>query len=237
VAREAAQTAEDARTIALRHTQDAQLAETQAELAQEKERREAAERAARDAEGRANEDRAKLDLEHAERERAASTPPPTPAPEPEVSPTLPSPSGQAEKKEARAQLTLQMKAYFETTDTPRGLVVTLPDRDFRGASLDPAVAVRVGNLASVIAGQSGLRIEVDGHGEQWSGERAEAVRYALLRGGMPAGGMATQDCGTTRPLVSNVTPSGREQNRRVEIVISGEPIGTLANWDRTYSLR
>jgi flagellar motor protein MotB len=237
MAREATQTAEDARTIALRHTQDAQLAETQAALAQEKERREAAERAARDAEARASEDRAKLDSERAERERAASTPAPTAAPEPEASLTLPSSSRGTGKREARVQLTQRMRAYFETADTPRGLVVTLSDHDFRGASLDPAVAARIADLASVIAGQSGLRIEVDGHGEQWSGERAGAVRYALLRGGMPAGGVATQDCGTTRPLVSNATASGREQNRRVEIVISGEPIGTLASWDRTYSLR
>ncbi len=135
------------------------------------------------------------------------------------------------------QLAQRMSAYFETIDTPRGLVLMLPDRDFRGVSLDPAVAARIVNLASVIAGQSGLRIEVDGHGEQWSGERAEAVRYALLRGGMPAGDTAIRDYGRTRPLVSNATASGREKNRRVEIVLSGDSIGTLASWDRTYSLR
>jgi flagellar motor protein MotB len=222
----------------MRHTQDTQLAEAHSALAQERERREAAEQASRNAVARASEVRSKLDLERAERERAASAPARTP--EPEVSPTLPSPSRrdiEAGKSEARVQLLQRMKTYFETIDTPRGLVVTLSDRDFRGVSLDPAVATRIVNVAIVIAGQSGLRIEVDGHGEQWSGERAEAVRYALLRGGMPSGGVAIQDCGTTRPLVSNATASGREQNRRVEIVISGSPIGTLANWDRTYSLR
>jgi flagellar motor protein MotB len=237
VARQAAQTAEDARTIALRHTQEAQLAEARTALAQETERREAAERAARNAEAQANEDRAKLDLARADRERAVSTPASAPTPEPEASPTLPSPSRETGKGEARVQLTQRMRAYFETADTPRGLVVTLPDRDFKGVSLDAEIAARIVNLASVIAGQSGLRVEVDGHGEQWSGERADAVRYALVRGGMPAGSMTTQDCGTTRPLVSNATTSGREQNRRVEIVISGEPIGTLASWDRTYSLK
>ena len=103
--------------------------------------------------------------------------------------------------------------------------------------MDPGVAARIVNLAGMIAGQSGLRIEVDGHGEQWSGERAEAVRYALLRGGMPAEAMSTRDSGTARPVGSNATAGGREQNRRVEIVISGDPIGTLASWDRTYSLR
>ena len=239
VAREAAQTAEDARTIAVRHTQDAKLAEAHAALAQEKERREAAEQAARNAEARASEDRAKFDLERAERERPVSVPAaaPAPAPVPEARVSLPSPSRRDNKSEARVQLAERMKTYFDTTDTPRGLLVTLSDHDFQGVSLDPAVASRIARLASVLSEQSGLRIEVDGHGEQWSGERAEAVRYALVRGGMRTGDLATQDCGTTRPLVSNATPSGREQNRRVEIVISGEPIGTLASWDRTYSLR
>jgi hypothetical protein len=42
--------------------------------------------------------------------------------------------------------------------------------------------------------------------------------------------------GNSEPLASNATPSGREQNRRVEVVISGDPIGTLASWDRTYNV-
>jgi flagellar motor protein MotB len=139
--------------------------------------------------------------------------------------------------QARMQLAQRMNSYCETTDTPRGLVVMLPDREFRGVALDPAVAARIANMASVIARQSGLRVEVEGHGEQWSGERAQAVRYALLRSGMALGDIASRDLGTTRPLVSNATAGGRETNRRVEIVISGEPIGTLASWDRKYSLK
>jgi hypothetical protein len=42
--------------------------------------------------------------------------------------------------------------------------------------------------------------------------------------------------GKTRPLLSNDTPAGRARNRRVEVVISGEPIGTTASWDQTYTL-
>jgi outer membrane protein OmpA-like peptidoglycan-associated protein len=239
VARAAAQTAEDARTIAMRHQQDARLAETQAALAQEKDRREAAERAARDAEVRANESRAKLDQERAERDRVV-TPAAAPESRPEPSATLPPPPGRnidAEKRDARVQLTQRMSAYFATIDTPRGLVIMLAERDFRGVSPDPAVAAGLVNLASTIAGQNGLRIVIEGHGEELSGERAEAVRYALLRGGMQAGSVGTRDWGTARPLVSNATPGGREKNRRVEVVITGEPIGTLASWDRTYPLR
>ena len=240
VAREAAQRAEDARAIAIRQTQDSRLAEAQSALAQEKDRREAAEQAARNAEARANADRAKLDLERAERDRVVITPASAPAPVPEVNPTFPSPIARdidAERREARIQLAQRMNSYFETTDTPRGLVVVLPDREFRGVALDPAVAARIANMASVIARQSGLRVEVEGHGEKWSGERAQAVRNAFLRSGMPLGHVESRDLGTTRPSVSNAAAGGRERNRRVEIVISGEPIGTLASWDRKYSLK
>lgn len=245
VARESAQTAEDARTIAIRHNQDAKLAETQSALAQEKQRREAAEQAARDAEIRASEDRAKLERERAERELAAreraqreaavSAPAPEPAPRVPVSPA--STSRPDNRSEFRTKLAGRLNSYLATTDTPRGLVVMVSDADFHGGSLDPSVAARIVNLAGVIADQPGLRVEIDGHGEQWSGERAETVRYALIRGGLPSRSTTIQDCGTSRPLASNATAAGREQNRRVEIVISGEPIGTVASWDRTYSLR
>jgi flagellar motor protein MotB len=235
VARQAAQTAEDARTIAFRQKQDTQLADAKAALERERELREQAEQAARNAEARVSEGEAKLAMERAARERAESQPPVQPTPEPQATVTVPPPPRRdtdAEKSQARLRLTQRMNSYFQTVDTPRGLTVTIPDNDFRGNSLDADVSARIVNLANMIAGQPGLRIEVEGHGEQWAGERAESVRYALLRGGMNRGDVATRDYGTTRPIGSD-----REQNRRVEIVISGEPIGTLASWDRKYSLR
>jgi outer membrane protein OmpA-like peptidoglycan-associated protein len=62
------------------------------------------------------------------------------------------------------------------------------------------------------------------------------VREALVRFGVPAPWVTARGLGSTRPIAGNNSSSGREQNRRVEIVISGDPIGAMAYWDRTYPL-
>ena len=62
----------------------------------------------------------------------------------------------------------------------------------------------------------------------------EAVRDALQRGGLRS--VSARGMGTSRPLGPNSGPAGREQNRRIEIVISGDTIGSLPSWDKTYSL-
>jgi flagellar motor protein MotB len=248
-ARQSAQTAEDARTIAVKRAQDAELADARATAAQERERREAAERAAQEARTEASEQKAGLEQERLNRERAeASAAVAAPKPAPEVI-LVPAPGhaerqSEARKSELRSQLMRRMNSYFPTTDTPRGLVITLHDRDFRGAIMDPAMAARVANLAAMIAAEPGLRVEVDGHtdavtsrGEQISNARASSVRDTMVRGGMSSKAVLARDMGNERPLVSNATVNGREQNRRVEIVVSGDPIGYLAHWDRSYSVR
>ena len=80
-----------------------------------------------------------------------------------------------------------------------------------------------------------LTVEVDGH-ERFSSERAEAVHDVLVRHGLPAGAVLTRGLGNARPLASNASAAGREQNRRVEIVVSGNPIGDLPYWDKRYTL-
>ena len=103
------------------------------------------------------------------------------------------------------------------------------------------MASRIGRLAAILAPYSDLRIVVEGSSDSASNEsqatrRAESVRQTLIRSGMPPDRSAIRALGDSRPLVSNSSASGREQNRRVEIVISGDSIGTLPFWDRTYSL-
>jgi flagellar motor protein MotB len=239
-ARQAAQTAEDARSIAAKHSQDDELAKARAEAAEERAKREEAERAAREARIQAEQERAR-----AEAAAAANTSPqtepqvvPMPAPPPPRAERQPEPvQPDSRKTEARMQLLRRMNSFFPTTDTPRGLVIMLHDRDFRGPALDPAIAARMANLASMIAGQHGLNIEVEGHGEEGSAARAAEVRDTMVRGGLPTDTVIARGMGMSRPLVAAGSPGAREQNRRVEIIISGEPIGTLATWDRSYSLR
>ena len=241
-ARQAAQTAEDARAIAIKRKQETELAEARATAAEERGRREAAERAARQAQIQASQQQSKIAEERVQQEQAEAAAAPSilkPPPEPAQIPTPAPPAREPEvrKSEVRVQLMQSMNSYFTTNDSPRGLMITLHDRDFRGAALDPAISARLANLAAMIAAHPGLRIQVDGHGEEFSSERAAAVRDTLIRAGMLSRDVSAQGFGTSRPLVSNASNSGREQNRRVEIVVTGDSIGTLAHWDRSYPVR
>jgi outer membrane protein OmpA-like peptidoglycan-associated protein len=85
-------------------------------------------------------------------------------------------------------------------------------------------------------------VEVEGHSDNPEGsgvsrQRANRVRELLIGAGVPNNMVEVSDRGASRPLVSNSTEEGRAQNRRVEIIISGDAIGTLPFWDRAYNLR
>jgi flagellar motor protein MotB len=249
-AREAAQTAEDARLITMKRQQEAQVAEAKATAEQERQRRMQAEAAAQAAQAQAQAaqaqaqalqeqataDRSVVDQERSARQQAqaqaavmSQIPPPPP-------PQAVQGNGDA-KREARMGLYRQLGACsLETMDTPRGLVVTVPASDFSGQTLQPGVASRISQVAAVINTHPGLMVEVDDNGDGGSGERAESVRAALIGGGVPAGSISVRAMGNSRPVASNSTPAGRDANRRVEIAISGDAIGTMPYWDRSYSI-
>jgi flagellar motor protein MotB len=135
----------------------------------------------------------------------------------------------------------QLNRSLITRDTPRGLVVTIPDRGFSGAQLREPGAGEVARVSALIVANPGLRVEVEGYTDSDSSEalasrRAQEVREALIARGVPSAVASARGFGNSRPLASNNTENGREENRRVEIVISGEPIGNLPIWDRTYTL-
>ncbi len=250
-AREAAQTAEDARIITMKRQQDAQIAEAKAEADRERQRRmqaeavaqaaqaqaQAAQSQAQAAQAQASADRMMLDQERSVRQRVQaqaavmSQIPPPPPPQPVLS----GPSQQT--RDLRMSLYRQLGACsLETIDTPRGLVVTIPAAAFMGHTLQTGAASRVAQVAQVIMAQPGLMVEVDDNGEGNSGERAESVRAALIGAGVPPGEISVRAEGNSRPVASIATPEGREANRRVEIAISGPAIGNMPYWDRSYSI-
>jgi len=249
-ARQAAQTAEDARTITIKRKQDEELTAARGQAAQAQQLKAQAEAEAERARAQSSADRAQLDEERSARQRAEAeaqaakaAPPPPPAP---VVIVQPPPPADSQKSELRMRLLRDLSTAVNTLDTPRGLVVTLPDSVFRGNALVPNEYANLSRVASIVAAQPGLYVQIEGNtdssgsesrDEQTSYERAAAVRDALMRSGVPASVISTRGLGSSRPLVSNATPSGREQNRRVEITISGDPIGALPYWDKTYSLR
>ena len=127
-------------------------------------------------------------------------------------------------------------------DTARGLVATVPDSDFTGSELHTAVSGRLTRIAAIIMAHPGLRIEVEGNsytsaGQEMSTERAETVRRALIAQGIPESGITARGMGDTHLFGPNTSVAGRAANRRVEIVISGNPIGDLPLWDHPYPLK
>jgi len=254
-ARRAAQTAEDARAITIKRKQDEELTQARDQVARERELRAHAEADAQRAQSQESADRMQLEQERtaltraeAEAAGARAVPQQAPAPPPAVvqtQPAQPSVSVDPQKTGMRVELMQELSSAAMARDTPRGLMVTLPDADFRGTAVSPNVYGSVSRIASIVATHPGLYVQVDGHtseggsesrDQEFSYERAAAVRDALVRSGVPVNAISARGLGSSRPIVSNSSPSGREQNRRVEITISGDPIGTVASWDKTYPL-
>jgi outer membrane protein OmpA-like peptidoglycan-associated protein len=144
---------------------------------------------------------------------------------------------QADKAELRTQLLAQFNAILQTRDTARGLIVNMSDVLFDTGkySLRPLAREKLAKVAGIVSGHPGLRLDVEGYtdnvggddyNQQLSEQRGEAVRGYLTDQGMAAGSVSSKGFGKTQPVASNDTAEGRQQNRRVELVISGEVIGT-----------
>jgi outer membrane protein OmpA-like peptidoglycan-associated protein len=143
---------------------------------------------------------------------------------------------EAEKAQLRATLLLQFNAILQTRDTARGLIVNLSDVLFDTAkfSLRSEAREKLAKVAGIVSGHPGLRLAVEGHtdnvggdsyNQQLSEERGSAVRDYLTQQGMLQASVTTKGFGKSQPVATNDTAAGRQQNRRVELVISGEVIG------------
>jgi outer membrane protein OmpA-like peptidoglycan-associated protein len=156
-------------------------------------------------------------------------------------PPPPPASRQPSQTEARVQLLERLNGALTTRDTPRGLVITVTDAGFGGSALRPQASEAVKRVAGILASQRGLRVAVEGHTDsaetrELSAQRAGAVRSALVASGLPANEITSQGLGNSRLIDSNASEAGKIENRRVEIVVSGDTIGALPFWDRTYSV-
>ena len=144
---------------------------------------------------------------------------------------------EAEKAELRSQLLKQFNAVLQTRDTARGLIVNMSDVLFDTGryTLRPLAREKLAKVAGIVSGHPGLKLDVEGHtdsvgsddsNQRLSEQRGGAVRDYLTHEGMPAASVTTKGLGETQPVATNDSPAGRQQNRRVELVISGEVIGT-----------
>jgi outer membrane protein OmpA-like peptidoglycan-associated protein len=137
----------------------------------------------------------------------------------------------------RAQLLEQFNKVLPTTDTPRGLQVNMGDVLFDTGKYNLRMPAQLGlaKLSGIVLSHPGLKLAVEGYtdttgtavfNQTLSEQRANTVRDYLIQQGLDAGSITAQGFGPADPVASNDTPQGRQQNRRVEIIISGEVIGT-----------
>jgi len=259
-ARQAAQTAEDARIITLKRQEDNRIAEertaaaareaaarTRAEQAAlqqqiETQKRELAEsqQAAAKAEAEAAERnraqaqaQAQLAAQEAQRASAARQNAEAEA----ASARQQAARAEHEKQERRQQLTLQLDAVLQTRDTPRGLVVNMSDVVFDSGAytLKPTAKEKLAKISGIVEAHPGLKLEVEGFTDNvgspdsnqvLSEKRADAVRQYLIMQGVNPSLLTSHGFGESRPVASNDTVSGRQMNRRVEMIVSGEIIGS-----------
>jgi len=141
-----------------------------------------------------------------------------------------------EKQELRARLLQQLNSILSTRDSARGLIANMSDVLFRSGSFEllPGARERLAKVSGIVLAYPSLHLQVEGHtdsvgadeyNQQLSEHRAQSVRDYLVQQGINQYSIESRGFGKTEPIASNDTPEGRQQNRRVELVLSGDAIG------------
>jgi outer membrane protein OmpA-like peptidoglycan-associated protein len=148
--------------------------------------------------------------------------------------------GEAEKAAMRAKLSEQLNSILQTHDSARGLIVSMSDVLFDTGkySLKAGAREKLAKVAGILLAYPGLNIEVGGYTDNVGGDamnqklsenRATSVRDYLVQQGVATNSVSTKGFGNTSPVASNNNSAGRQQNRRVELLVSGEAIGNPVN--------
>jgi len=142
-----------------------------------------------------------------------------------------------DREELRAKLLLQFNAILATRDTARGLVVNLSDVLFDSGqyTLRPLAREKLAKISGIVLAYPDLKLAIEGNTDSVGSEamnqtlserRAGSVMDYLAKQSVPAASMTSQGFGKSQPIASNDTAEGRQQNRRVEMIVSGDVIGT-----------
>jgi len=145
-----------------------------------------------------------------------------------------------EKQEMRARLLQQLNSVLATRDTARGLIANMSDVLFKSGSFEllPGARERLAKVSGIVLAYQGLHLAVEGHTDsigtdeynrRLSEQRAQAVSDYLVAQGISSDAITASGFGKSEPVASNDTPEGRQQNRRVELVVSGNAIGNAAD--------
>jgi len=242
VAREEVQTAEDSREIAVKKMdEERQANERQASADAQAQSQAQADEATRQKE-QAQSDAAKAQADMAANQ-AASTAAVAAAQADAEQSRLAAQQAQQNAQQAdldkaamRTRLSDQLNSILQTRDSARGLIVSMSDVLFDTGkySLKPGAREKLAKVAGILLAYPGLNIEVDGYtdnvgsdemNQTLSENRAGSVRDYLVQQGVTTNSVSAKGLGNTLPVASNDDSAGRQQNRRVELVVSGDAIG------------
>jgi outer membrane protein OmpA-like peptidoglycan-associated protein len=145
-----------------------------------------------------------------------------------------------DKAAMRAKLSEQLNSILQTRDSARGLIVSMSDVLFDSGrySLKPGAREKLAKVAGILLAYPGLNIEVGGYTDNVGGDamnqtlsenRADSVRDYLVQEGVARNSVSARGFGNTLPVSSNDNSAGRQQNRRVELLVSGDAIGSPVN--------
>ena len=147
---------------------------------------------------------------------------------------------EADKAAMRLRLSEQLNTILQTRDSARGLIVSMSDVLFDTGkySLKPGAREKLAKVAGILLAYPGLNIEVGGYTDNVGGDqmnqtlsenRADSVRDYLVQQGVSSNCGHAKGFGNSLPVASNDNSAGRQQNRRVELLVSGEAIGNPVN--------
>ena len=254
ISREAVQTAEDARAIAVKKMDEERLAnERQASTDAQAQANAQADDANRQKE-QAQADAAKAQSDMAANQAASAAAIAVAQADADQARVAAQRSQQdvekaeSDKAAMRMRLSDQLNSILQTRDSARGLIVSMSDVLFDTGkySLKPAAREKLAKVAGILLAYPGLNIEVGGYTDNVGGDemnqklsqnRAGSVRDYLVSQGVKLSSVSAKGFGNTLPVASNENSAGRQQNRRVELVVSGDAIGGGPTDPTTGSLR
>jgi outer membrane protein OmpA-like peptidoglycan-associated protein len=246
-ARGATQMAEDARVLTLRRKEQAKIdadrrAHEEAQAKAEADARAAQAQADEDARRRAEAEQAQAE---AQRQQAAAQQQQQEAQAAAAAAQQAAAQADQQRQEAirqreqmRARLLAQLNQVLQTRDTARGLIVSMPDVlfDFNKYTLKPEARERLAKISGIVLAYPDLKLEIEGYtdsigsdeyNQTLSDKRAQAVRDYLVSQGVSMNNVAARGLGKADPVADNSTAAGRQLNRRVEMIVSGDVIGNI----------
>jgi outer membrane protein OmpA-like peptidoglycan-associated protein len=237
-ARAAVQTAEDARLVSLRKIQNEQRA---AEEADQRAKQEAANHAAEQSrmqaeQARLAEQQAQVQAQQQAAQRAQAEAEAERARMAQQSAEQQTQQAQRQAAQMREQIRQQLNSILQTQETARGLIVNLSDVLFATGRYDlkQDAQLKLARVSGILLAHPDLKVQVEGYTDNVGGDaynqklseqRANRVQNFLASQGVPIQNVSAIGYGTSNPVADNSTAAGRQQNRRVEMVVSGPSIG------------